>query len=106
TLAHEGETAAASPAHREIKIVEYREIAEQKRDLIGPPQSAPYALMRRQGGDVLAEEPHGPGGRHEIAGDGVEQGGLAGAIGAEDGAALSGPDREIDAVERHQSAKG
>ena len=40
-------------------------------------------------GDVLAEEPDGAGSRRKIAGDAVEQRGLAGAVGAEHGAPLA-----------------
>ena len=79
--------------------------AEQLRDLIGAPHAAADALMRRQVGDVLAEEADAAGRRQEIAGHGVEQRRLAGAVGAEDRAPFAGRDPHIDAGERHQRAE-
>ena len=79
--------------------------AEQLRDLVGAPHAAADALMRRQVGDVLAEEADAAGGRHEVAGDGVEQRRLAGAVGAEHRAPFAGRDPHVDAGERHQRAE-
>ena len=58
-----------------------------------------------QAGDVLAEEADAPGGRREVPGDGVEERRLAGAVGAQHGAALAGGHRHGDARERHQRAE-
>src|SRR5262249_55650007 len=46
-----------------------------------------------------------PAGRHEVAGDGVEQRRFAGAVRADDRAPLAGGDFHADAGERHQCAE-
>ena len=65
-------------------------------------------LMRSCGGsvgDVLAEEMDPPGGGREVAGDGVEQRRLAGAVRAEDGVLLAGGDAQRDVVDGAQGAE-
>ena len=56
-------------------------------------------------GHVFAEETDPPRGRRKIAGDGVEQRGLAGAVGAEHGAPLAGADPKVDVGERDERAE-
>ena len=99
------EAAARNAAAGEIDEIADAEAAEQLRYLIGAPQAAPDAFMHRQRGDVLVEEADAAGGRQEVAGDGVEQRRLAGAVGAEHGAPLAGRDPHADAGERHQRAE-
>ncbi|MPM43750.1 hypothetical protein SDC9_90427 [bioreactor metagenome] len=49
----------------------------------------------------LVEDPGHPGGRVEVAGQQPQQGGLAGAVGAEDHPAVRLPDLPVDALEHH-----
>src|SRR5688572_21194364 len=55
--------------------------------------------------DVLAEEKDPALGGREVSGDHVEQGGLAGAVGADHGTALARGDRERDILDRAQGAE-
>src|SRR6266545_2225120 len=59
-------------------------------------------LMHRHPGNVLAGKDDFPGVRPEHAGDQVEDGGLAGAVGADDGANLARLDRHVDVVDGDQ----
>jgi len=93
------------PAHRQEQIVPHREIAEQERGLVGAAKAHADPLVRRHRGHVLAEEADPPGGGREIAGDGVEQSGLAGAVGADERAALARGDREGDVLDRGERAE-
>jgi hypothetical protein len=54
--------------------------------------------VRRLARDVAAVEQDQAGVGVEVARDQVEEGGLAGAVGADDADGLSGRDRKIDAV--------
>ena len=101
----QGEAAAGNAAAGEKDAIADAEPAEELRYLIGPAQAAPDPLMHRQRGDVLAEEADAAGRRQEIAGDGVEQRGLARAVGADDRAPLAGCDPHVDAGEGHQGAE-
>ena len=101
----QAEAAAGDAAHREEEVVAHRQVAKQQRGLVGAAQALADALVRRQLGDVLAEEMDPPGGGREVAGDGVEQRRLAGAVGAEDGVLLAGGDRQRDVVDRAQRAE-
>ena len=104
--AQEAEAAVGDAAHREEQVVAHREVAKQQRRLVGAPQPFADALVRRQVGDVFAEEMDPPGGGREVAGDGVEQRGLAGAVGAEDRVLLAGGDRQRHVVDGAQRAEG
>ena len=95
--AAEREAPAAHPADREEEVVADGEVAEQQRGLVGAPQAPADALVGRQVGDVLAEEEDAAGRGRKVPGDRVEERGLAGAVGAEDGAALARGHRERDA---------
>src|SRR5262249_399381 len=74
-----------------------REATKELRYLVGAAQSPADALMGRQVGDILAEEADAAGGRHEIAGDGVEQCRLAGAVGAQHRTPLAAGNLHVDA---------
>ena len=78
--ADEREAAARAAAAGEIDVVAHGEVLEQQRNLVGAAQAAANALVRRQQGDVLAEETHRSRGRRKVAGHVVEQRGLAGAV--------------------------
>ena len=58
--------------------------------------------MRREVGDVFAKEPDRSRGRQKVAGNAVEERGLAGAVGAEHRAPFARFDRQGDVVERGQ----
>ena len=73
----------------EIDVVDHRETGEERRNLVGAPQSAPDALMRGENRHILAEEADQPGRRQEIAGDAVEERGLARAVRTENRAPLA-----------------
>ena len=80
----------------EVDIVDHRQPGEERGDLIGAPEAAADALMRRESRHVLAEEADHAGARREIAGDAVEQRGLAGAVRAEHGTPLARANRQGD----------
>src|SRR5438477_11294914 len=100
-----GEAAAGLPRHGDDQVVGAGEAAEQDRALIGAADAATDALVRRQGRHILAEEDDAAAIGAIVAADDIEQRGLAGAVGAEDGQPLAGLDGEGDAFERHQRAE-
>ena len=61
--------------------------------------------MRRQASDIVAVEGDAAAGRRQNSGDGVEQRGLAGAVGTDDGATLAARHGEADAVDRAQGVE-
>ena len=103
--AQEAEAATRHAPHRQKEVLRHRELAEEERGLVGAAQAHADALVGRQRGDVLAEEAHGARGGREVAGDGVEQRGLAGAVGADQRAALARGDRERDVLDRLERAE-
>ena len=96
---------ARNAAAGEIDVVEHGQARKQRGDLIGAAQAAPDALIGREGGDVLAEEPDRARARQEISGDAVEQRRLAGAVGAEHRATLARPHRQRDIGQRRERAE-
>ena len=96
---------ARNAAAGEIDIVVHRQAGEQRGNLVGAAQAAADALVGRKVGDVLAEEADGAGGRREIAGDAVEQRGLARAVRAEHRAPLAGPHRHGHVGQRGERAE-
>ena len=105
TGAEEREAPARDAAAGEVDVVVDGEAGKQRGDLVGPAQAAADALVGREVRDVLAEEADGAGGRREIAGDAVEQRGLAGAVRAEHGAPLAGAHGNGDVGERRERAE-
>ena len=65
----------------------------------------PGDLARRVGRDLLALELHGAGLGPQVAGGDVEKGGLAGAVGADDGELLALDHVDVDVVGRHHAAE-
>ena len=65
--------------------------AEEQRDLVGAAQAPADPLVGGKSRYVLAEEADRPARQREVAGDGVEERGLAGSVRAEHGAALARP---------------
>ena len=70
----------------------HRHAAERPRDLVRAADAEPAAAARPQPGDVVAVEADGAGVGRERAGEDVEQGRLAGAVGADDADRLAGAD--------------
>src|SRR5262245_1661784 len=81
---------ARDAAAGEIDVVEHRQAGEQRRNLVGAAQAAADTFVWWKMSYVLAKEANGTRGRRKVAGDAVEQRRLAGAVGAEHGAALAG----------------
>ena len=78
---------------------------EQLADLIGPAQAAANPLVDGERRHILAEEADAPGRRRKVAGDGVEQRRLAGAVRAEHRPPLAGADPKVDVGERDQARR-
>ena len=85
----------ATPRTARKRLSRTDRFAKQQRGLVGATQALPDPLVRRQLGDVLAEEMDAPGGRRKVAGDCVEEGRLAGAVGAENRAPFARGDRKL-----------
>ena len=66
------------------EVLENRHALERQRDLIGAADSGAATLVRREFRDVPTVELNPAGIRGETAGDEIEDGGLAGAVRAED----------------------
>ena len=96
------EASARDAAAGEIDVFAHGQPRKQQRDLVSAPQPAADALVRREGGDVLAEEADRAGGRREVAGDAVEERRLPGAVRAEHSAPLAELDRQRDVDERRE----
>jgi hypothetical protein len=86
-------------------IVVDREGVEHALDLQGAGEPEPADAVRLHAGDVTAEEGDASGVRGEQAGDQIEERGLAGAVGTDDGVELTGGELEIDAVDGAQATE-
>ena len=71
---------------------------EQLVDLVALGQAELAHFGDAEAGDVAALEHDAPFGRMHLAGQHLEEGGLAGAVRADDAAQFAAPDREIDIV--------
>src|SRR4029078_7664431 len=81
----------------ESHILEGRKAGQDRGDLEGASKPASDALRHRERGDVLTGEQDRSGIRAQGAGDLVDQGRLARAVGADDGMQLAGLTVEADA---------
>src|SRR5262245_10765142 len=90
---------------RQRDVAQDRVVGEQRNDLIGPRHAKMRTAMRRNPGDVPVEQPDRAGVGGDLAGDQVEQGGLAGPVGTDDQAALTWLDRQVDIGGDAQSAE-
>ena len=70
---------------------------EHAHELEGAREAEAGDLVRRHPGDVAPVEADDAGIRRQRAGDQIQRGGLAGAVGAEQADDLAGVDRQIDA---------
>ncbi len=75
-------------------VLEHGLLAKELDVLEGPPDAEPADHIRLEPGDVMAVEQDTPGGRLHHAGNGVDEGRLAGAVGADQAADLAGLDVE------------
>ena len=98
---------SGAPAHRQraVDIVCNGQVREHRRHLELAHDAGASDLVHRETGDIAPEEPDCAAGRRQIAGDQVEQRGLAAAIGADDAAHLVGGDREVDLVDGADAAE-
>ncbi len=85
-------------AHRrgDEDVLEHRHVREGPRNLVRAGDAAAAASSRVQTRNVGAVETHRPGGRCVGSGEHVEQGGLAGAVGADDADGFVVAQAEID----------
>ena len=87
------------------QVFQYGELLEEAHVLEGAHQAVTGHLMAGLARDLVAIQPDAaPGGPVEPA-DAVEDGGLAGAVGADDGEDLVGGDRQRHAIDGQQAAK-
>jgi hypothetical protein len=89
----------------ELDVVEHRHAAEQRDVLEGAREPELGALRGGQAGDVLAAEADVAAVGPVEAGNGVEQRGLAGAVGADHGRDGTGRYFEADAVQGRHAAE-
>jgi hypothetical protein len=89
----------------DAQVFAHRQLRKHLRDLKSARNAAPDAARRQQPGDVLAVEQDTARCRREKAADQVEKCGLAGAIGADYRAQLTGLDRHRDVVDGGETAK-
>src|SRR6185295_14410666 len=87
----------------DLHVLQRAQIVEHARDLEGAPDAVAREQMRRLAGDVAALEDDAPGVRAKQARDRIEEGALAGAVRADDGAEIALGDAQVDAAERLQS---
>ena len=95
---------AALTLHRQQHIIEHRHLEVERRLLIAAGDALLKYGIGRERADILAGEDHAPGGELGAAGDEVDQGALARAIGsnqADDGAFRN---RQRNIVHRAQPA--
>ena len=79
----------------EQDVVEHGEIPEERGDLEGAGEAQSGAGVRRQPGDILAEEKNAPRRRRQCPADQVEERGLARGVRADQGTPLARIDGQI-----------
>ena len=111
-LAHLGEAIGARPEiegprvalHGDAHVLEHAQVRKDVRDLVRLGDAQPCRRVLRHSGDVRALEPDAAGGRHGLAGDQAEEGGLAGAVGSDDRAQLAAAHAHVDVRHRQEAA--
>ncbi len=86
-------------------VVEHRERQRQARALEGPRHAAAVDVLRRLADDVLAVVGDGAAARLVQASQYIEEGCLAGTVGAQQPEDLALSDRHVQAVQRRQAAE-
>src|SRR5207248_5211603 len=90
---------------RHLQVLEHRHAREGLEALEGAAQPQPGPAMGGQVGDVAAVEAHRSPVGLEQACEAVEQGGLAGAVRADEGGDLAGRDVEGDVVDGQETTE-
>src|SRR5207247_8135192 len=90
---------------RDLDVLERAQVVKHARDLKGAPHALAREDVRRLAGDLAPLEAHAARVGAQQPGYGVEEGALAGAVRADDGAKLAAFDAQIDAAERLQPAE-
>ena len=96
-------SAAVHGGHEQV--LEHGEALERPRDLMRAADAGPAALMRARARHVDAVEQHLSAIGRDVAGDQVEQGRLAGAVGSDDAHRVAARNRQIYAVGRLERAE-
>ena len=105
-LAEQRKFARRQPAQGQHHVVLHAQRRKQIGDLEGAGDAELRAAVRRQLRDVMTIEHDPAAGRRHDSRDSVEQRGLAGAVGADDGAALAARHGQADAVDCSQRVEG
>ena len=100
----EPELAAQLGEHGDGEVLAHGQPGEQLVDLIALGQAELADLGDADAGDVLALEHDRAGGRRHLAGQHLEEGGLAGAVRADDAAQFAAIDGEVDVAVGDQAA--
>src|SRR5688572_30589951 len=95
----------ASTLERDPDVLEDGEAGKDRRDLERLRDAELRGRELRQAGDVAPFQEDAPPARRQLAGDQLEEGGLAGAVGTDDRAQLAGMHGEIDTVDRQQRSE-
>jgi hypothetical protein len=91
----EAGTGILPPLHGQRDVIERRQAEEDIGDLIGARHAGGNALVHGEPGHVAAGEMDAAGIRLQGTGNVVDEGGFAGAVGADQGMHLAGLDTEI-----------
>src|SRR5699024_3214638 len=103
---HTGENIALGPGvHAHNDVVLHRHAGEQADVLEGTGEAQLGDAVRLPAGDVLSQHLHLALGGVVHAGNDVEQGTLAGAVGTDDADDLAGVDLHADVRQSHQTAE-
>src|SRR5690606_5792560 len=95
-----------APLYGKGHVVEDGQVGEDAGDLERVGDAAAHATVCRQVRNILACEDYGTGRRSYAPADEAYESGLAGAVGADDGADLALFELEVHMVDRRQPAKG
>ena len=90
---------------RNAQILPHRQLGKNLGDLKGAGDAPPDAPRRQEARDILVVEQDPARGRGQKPADQVEEGGLAGAIGADHRAQLAGLDRHRDVADGNETAE-
>src|SRR5690606_37486133 len=96
---------AAARLHREAHVLHHGELREEVGELEGATEPQARAARRAQAGDVAPAEAHDAGAGAQLAGDQVEEGGLAGAVGTDDRGERARMEGTADLVDRDVTAE-
>src|SRR6185437_6387217 len=87
-------------------VLEDGHVLEGRRHLEGAADAEPFMLLRGRVGHIAAIEQDAAARRPEIAGDAIEEGRFAGAVGADEADDLAFGDGEVGASHRLEAAEG